>query len=189
MARQINRWRLLRRSFGDDHEEERYRVIQAVVRRIPLGDGAKSRLSNWLFSRFVQKRAAIRQQIRVAQAKWDARGQLRLDQLLAGSEILAIGNHDSPVVSIILVTRNKAHLTLLTVESILEHVSVPYELMIVDNGSDDRTHALLDKLQGARVLRNAVNAGFGPACMQAANVARGEYLCFLNNDALLSPGA
>jgi len=189
MARQINRWHLLRRAFGDDHEDERYLVIQAVVRRVPLGDAAKGRLSNWLFSRFVQKRAALREQIRVAQAKWDARGQQRLDQLLAGSEILAIGNHDSPVVSIILVTRNKAHLTMLTVDSILEHVSTPYELMIVDNGSDDRTLALLDRLQGARVLRNAVNVGFGPACMRAADLARGEYLCFLNNDALLSPGA
>ena len=189
MARQINRWHLLRRALGDDHEEERYLVIQAVVRRVPLGDAAKGRLSNWLFSRFVKKRAALREEIRVAQAKWDARGQQRLDQLLAGSEILAIGNHDSPVVSIILVTRNKAHLTLLTVESILEHVSTPYELIVVDNGSDGRTLALLDKLKGAKVLSNAVNVGFGPACMQAADLARGEYLCFLNNDALLSPGA
>ena len=58
IARQINRWHLLRRAFGDDHEDERYLLIQAVVRRVPLGDAAKSRLSSWLFSRFVQKRAA-----------------------------------------------------------------------------------------------------------------------------------
>ena len=176
IARQINRWHLLRRALSNDHEDERYLVIQAVMRRVPLGDAAKSRLSSWLFSRFVQKRAAHKEQIRVAQAKWDARGQQRIDQLLAGSETLAIGNHDSPVVSIILVTRNKAHLTLLTVESILEHVSTPCEPIIVDNGSDDRTLALLDRLQGARVLRNSVNVGFGPACMQAANVARGEQM-------------
>ena len=189
IARQTNRLYLLRRCLNPKHEAERLAVIHAVARKMPLADETKRRLLNWLLSNFVEHGTTMREQIQVAQAKWDARGERRLNQLLAGPQILAIADHASPVVSIILVTRNKAHLTLLTVESILEHVSVPYELIAVDNGSDDRTPALLNRLQGAKVLRNAVNTGFGPACMQAAEAARGNYLCFFNNDALLTPGA
>jgi GT2 family glycosyltransferase len=48
---------------------------------------------------------------------------------------------------------------------------------------------MLDRVNGAKIIRNRTNAGFGPACMQAADIATGEYLCFLNNDALLTEGA
>ncbi len=189
VARQTNRLYLLLRCLNPKHEAERLAVIEGIVRKIPLGDESKRRLLNWLLTRFVEHRTTLREQIQVAQAKWDAKGERHLNQLLAGPQTLAIANHEQPVISIILITRNKAHLTLLTVESILEHVFIPFELIVVDNGSDDRTLSLLDRLQGAHVLRNAVNAGFGPACMQAAGVARGKYLCFFNNDALLTPGA
>ena len=66
---------------------------------------------------------------------------------------------------------------------------MPYELIIVDNASTDQTGPMLDRLQGAKIIRNQTNVGFGPACMQAAACAAGEYLCFFNNDALLGPTA
>ncbi len=61
-----------------------------------------------------------------------------------------------------------------------------YELIIVDNASTDQTRLMLDRLQGAKIIHNQTNVGFGPACMQAAANARGKYLCFFNNDALLN---
>jgi N-acetylglucosaminyl-diphospho-decaprenol L-rhamnosyltransferase len=42
---------------------------------------------------------------------------------------------------------------------------------------------------GARVIANPENLGFGPACNQAAAVAAGEILLFLNPDTLARPGA
>jgi GT2 family glycosyltransferase len=58
-----------------------------------------------------------------------------------------------------------------------------YELLVVDNGSDaeSRPRPALE-LRG-RVLRNAWNRGFAAACNQAAAVASGRYLLFLNSDA------
>ena len=64
-----------------------------------------------------------------------------------------------------------------------------YELILVDNGSTDDTGKLLDRIDGAKILRNGENKGFGYACVQGAERAAGEYLCFLNNDLVLCPGA
>ena len=88
-----------------------------------------------------------------------------------------------------MVLHNRAHLSLLSLESVLANANVSYELIVVDNASTDETALMLDRLQGAKIIRNPTNVGFGPACMQAAACAAGEYLCFFNNDALLSPTA
>ena len=60
---------------------------------------------------------------------------------------------------------------------------------MVDNGSTDATGDLLKKVDGAKIIRNSDNVGFGPACTQGAEAATGEFLCFLNNDTVLCPGA
>jgi len=118
----------------------------------------------------------------------DAKGHKRLKELLAGNETLEIPPCGSPTLTFIIVAKNKAHLTLLTIESVLQFADVPYELVIVDNGSTDSIPAVLDRIPEAKVIRNQTNGGFGPACVQAADIAAGEYLCFLNNDALLTRG-
>ena len=113
----------------------------------------------------------------------------RLRQLLQGGEQLACPAVENPTVSFIVVLHNRAHLSLLSLESVLANANVSYELIVVDNASTDETALMLDRLQGAKIIRNPTNVGFGPACMQAADCAAGEYLCFFNNDALLSPTA
>ncbi len=71
----------------------------------------------------------------------------------------------------------------------MRNAGISYELIVVDNASTDETGLMLDRLAGCKIIRNETNVGFGPACMQAAACAAGEYLCFFNNDALLSPTA
>jgi len=125
----------------------------------------------------------------LGQDAWEKFGRARLANLLGTKNYLDVPATDRPLVSLLLVLFNQAHLTLLAIESILCNSDVDYELVIVDNASTDMTGELLQHLRGAHVIRNQSNLGFGPACMQAAEVARAPYLCFMNNDALLEPRA
>ena len=101
---------------------------------------------------------------------------------------LAFPASDSPDVSIVVVTYNQVDHTYDCLASLLAHADVPFELIVVDNASSDGTDRLLDRLRNVTVLRNPENVGFGKACNQAAERARGEYVLFLNNDATIAPG-
>ncbi|MEE8557096.1 MAG: glycosyltransferase family 2 protein, partial [Myxococcota bacterium] len=60
---------------------------------------------------------------------------------------------------------------------------VPFEVIVVDNGSDDETAEYLRSLgEKIRLISNPENQGFAIACNQGARAATGEYVVFLNND-------
>ncbi|HUI82808.1 MAG TPA: glycosyltransferase [Candidatus Binatia bacterium] len=120
---------------------------------------------------------------------WDVAGMQRLDELLHTGRRLRFPSPAQPAISIIVVLYRKPHLALLCLESILTNAEVQYELVLVDNDGAAETDRLLEHLEGAKVVRNRENVGFGPACMQAAGLASGEFLCFLNSDAVLARGS
>jgi GT2 family glycosyltransferase len=62
------------------------------------------------------------------------------------------------------------------------------EMLVVDNASRDAS-AEKARSQGARVISNAENRGFGAAVNQALREARTPLVLLLNPDAVLSPGA
>lgn len=66
--------------------------------------------------------------------------------------------------------------------------SVPTEVIVVDDASEDQTQALLTACRGVRAIRLERNAGFAAACNAGAATARGEFLHFLNNDAFVTKG-
>jgi O-antigen biosynthesis protein len=63
-----------------------------------------------------------------------------------------------------------------------------FEVILVDNASpDDSLARVEEQVEGATVVRNTTNTGFGPASNQGAALARGRTLCFLNSDAFVEP--
>lgn len=116
----------------------------------------------------------------------------RLDSFLAGPGRLRLPRAERPDVSIVLVLFNQAELTFACLGSIVETLAdAPFgvEVVIADNGSTDATPALLDRLDGATVIRNGANLHFLKAVNLAARQARGRTLLLLNNDAQLLPGS
>ena len=78
--------------------------------------------------------------------------------------------------------------------SLMAHTRLAFELIIIDNGSGDGTTEFGQQLreelgaERARLHRNEVNQGFAKACNQGASIAQGEFMLFLNNDTLVTPG-
>jgi GT2 family glycosyltransferase/glycosyltransferase involved in cell wall biosynthesis len=94
-----------------------------------------------------------------------------------------------PRVSIILLCYNKLELTRACIESLAQtDPKVDYEVIVVDNGSEDETPNYLECLEGdVQVHRIYPNVGFIRGNNQGAKLARGEFLLFLNNDTVLLP--
>ncbi|MDA8089115.1 MAG: glycosyltransferase, partial [Nitrospiraceae bacterium] len=115
--------------------------------------------------------------------------QLKLDLFLKNpSSRLELPIYASPKVSIVLCFAGMAEYGYQCLESLKANADVPYEVIIVDNGSNDQTPLLLDRIDNAVIIRNGENRGFVLACNQGAAAAKGEWLLFLNNDTQIMPG-
>ncbi len=112
-----------------------------------------------------------------------------LEEFLTSGARLLIPTIEEPHISVILVVCNRAELTLPCLRSLAERTRIGFELIVIDNGSTDRTTALFDRVDGAGVYRNEENLYFIHAVNQGAALARGAHLLLLNNDAILLPGA
>ncbi|MBI4886426.1 MAG: glycosyltransferase family 2 protein [Acidobacteria bacterium] len=91
----------------------------------------------------------------------------------------------SPEVSIVIVTWNgRRHLeTCLPAATAQEGIAT--EVIVVDNGSTDGSAAFVrDRFPGVRLLALGENRGFAGGSNAGARDARGEFLAFLNNDAI-----
>ncbi|MEF9987215.1 MAG: glycosyltransferase family 2 protein [Bacteroidales bacterium] len=90
------------------------------------------------------------------------------------------------LISIISVNYNGLHDTLEMVESIINNVSLNYEIIIVDNASkNDETIAIKEKYPSVITIRSKDNLGFAGGNNLGINVAKGNYLFFLNNDTVV----
>jgi len=93
----------------------------------------------------------------------------------------------SPTVTAAITTYNRAALVVDAVESVLAQTYPDYELVVVDNGSTDRTHAALEPYRDRLRYHRQENLGRAGARNTALRLARGRYVAFLDSDDLWLP--
>ena len=75
----------------------------------------------------------------------------------------------------------------LSIREPLQGAGAALELIVVDDGSRDRTKAQVALYPDARLIRHAVNRGYGAAIKTGFRQASGEYLAFLDADGTYPP--
>ncbi|MCL6535079.1 MAG: glycosyltransferase family 2 protein [Armatimonadetes bacterium] len=97
-----------------------------------------------------------------------------------------------PEVSVIIVSYNTRELLRECIESILceQGDGLVVEVIVVDNASADGSAAMVtERFPQARLIANPDNRGFGAACNQGLEMARGRYALILNADIRAQPSA
>lgn len=91
------------------------------------------------------------------------------------------------ITSIIMLTYNKLGYTKKCIESIRKNTKRNiYELIVIDNGSNDGTKEWLKKQNDIIVLYNDKNVGFPKGCNQGIELAKGDNILLLNNDTVVT---
>lgn len=96
---------------------------------------------------------------------------------------LAFPKIDNPDVSIVIPVHNKFEVTYNCLASlILSPNKVSFEVIVVDDGSQDETLNINNLVSGITLLRNESAQGFVRSSNRGGSVARGHYIVMLNND-------
>ncbi len=96
---------------------------------------------------------------------------------------IRLRNAAHPTVSVIIPTYGQVPCTLRCLAAIAAHPpAAPIEVIVVDDASPDPAVADLKQVEGIRLIRNPTNLGYLRTCNEAARLAIGTHLLFLNND-------
>ncbi|MFN0002804.1 MAG: glycosyltransferase [Pseudohongiellaceae bacterium] len=91
--------------------------------------------------------------------------------------------HEKPLISIVIPVYNKVEYSFHCLKTLLANsADQTYEVIVVDDCSQDETAKMLASIKGIRVIRNKTNSGFIYSCNTGAQAARGEFLLLFNND-------
>jgi GT2 family glycosyltransferase len=124
----------------------------------------------------------------VACHRADALGDQGAEETQAVSEV-TLPEVEAPFVSVVMVLYGGWKLAIRAITALAANTDPLFELILVDNASpDDSLQQVERRVEGATIVRNETNLGFGGASNQGARLARGRYLCLLNSDALVEPG-
>ena len=122
-----------------------------------------------------------------------ARAQRQLEDFLKSDRRLVFPSFSNPEVSIIIVTYTQTALELMCLLSVLRWCSpckdgadISYEVVISNNGNSEINKQLLSRLDNVVVINNEKNEGFVKGVNIGAEHASGEFLLFLNDDAMVS---
>lgn len=87
------------------------------------------------------------------------------------------------LLSIVIVTWNTDRITEKCVDSICRYLTLKnYEIIVVDNGSTDKTAKIFNQKKDIVYLNTGSNLGFAKANNIGLSKAKGDYILFLNSD-------
>ncbi len=175
-------------------------IAKTTFRALPMPEASKRRARTWLLTKAFGSRvlgwlaapsAALTQGAPAAALDKEAvraEAEAELGLFLDGAQRLSLRRGiGRPKVSVIIVLFNQAGLSMLCLRALADSLGTSFETIVVDNASTDRVPQLLERLDGALVLRQDSNLGFLRAVNLAAEHATGEHLLLLNNDAVVEP--
>lgn len=100
-----------------------------------------------------------------------------------------------PLTSLVMLTYNQLDYTRRCIESLFRHTRIPFELIVVDNGSTDESLPYVNSLDRAgsacirvQVIANETNTGFAYGCNQGIAQSRGSNVILINNDVVVTDG-
>jgi GT2 family glycosyltransferase len=197
LAAQEQRIEALRAGFGQVAElrallaahESRWADLEASV-----GWALLTRLQA-LRARLLPPASARNQWLEALWRRWRARHSLegyedRLFTVEPVSERPAPPPHQQPV-AIIVCVHNALDDIQRCLASVLAHSTAPYDLILVDDGSDRATAEFLSAFaaqHGATLLRNDTARGYTLAANQGLAAADAPWLLLLNSDTIVTPG-
>ena len=176
-------WRLRLAPRGSRRE----RVLATAVRGIRV----------WRRYGAVEFQRRARQKLKLrAQVLW-WRLRTRGDRDVLGQEIQvdaiaprAEQKQHASTVSIVVCVHNALADVERCLDSVLQHASGPYTLILIDDGSDSPTRGFLEdfaRKHGAMLIRNDPAKGYTRAANQGLHTASTDYVVLLNSDTIVTP--
>jgi glycosyltransferase involved in cell wall biosynthesis len=95
---------------------------------------------------------------------------------------------NSPLVSIIMLTYNRANYITIAIQSVLDQTYQNWELLIQDDGSTDETSTIVGHYNDPRIryLPDPINKGLAQKRMESLQFATGTYVAILDSDDIWS---
>ena len=97
-------------------------------------------------------------------------------------------DNNPPLVSIIILNYNSENLLIDCIDSIKKSTHKNFEIILVDNASDDQSHKKCkEKFKDIKLIENSENLGYCEGNNVGLRVAKGQYVVILNPDTIVDP--
>lgn len=114
-----------------------------------------------------------------------------MDASKSSGEIAASARQETPLITVAICTRNRAGLLREAIESVVGQITADAEIVLIDNASTDNTPEITRAFTAKHPCVTAYREeklGLSAARNTALRLARGQYVVFLDDDAVAEPG-
>ncbi|HEX4645544.1 MAG TPA: glycosyltransferase [Verrucomicrobiae bacterium] len=114
-----------------------------------------------------------------------------MDALNSTAGNVASAGREPPLITVAICTRNRARFLREAIESVAHQITSDAEILLIDNASTDNTPEIVRSFATAHPRITAYceeKLGLSAARNTALRLARGQYVVFLDDDAVAEPG-